>query len=148
MDLDQLRKLADLAIEKNLAEIEIEQHGVTVRIRRPEAHVVAASVAAGAAAPVAASAGEVAVDSVSEYADAHMIRSPMVGTFYRSSSPDDSPYVQVGDVVHKGDVLCIVEAMKLMNEVKSEFDGKITDISVGNAEAVEFGQTIFLVEPV
>ena len=76
------------------------------------------------------------------------VKSPMVGTFYRSASPDVDPYVEVGDIVNKGEVLCIVEAMKLMNEVKAEFGGKIVEISIENAEAVEFGQTLFFVEPV
>ena len=71
----------------------------------------------------------------------------MVGTFYRAPSPEAEPYVQVGNIIHKGDVLCIVEAMKLMNEVKSEIEGKIVSILVENAEPVEFNQAMFIVEP-
>jgi acetyl-CoA carboxylase biotin carboxyl carrier protein len=71
----------------------------------------------------------------------------MVGTFYRAASPEAAPYAEVGDVVKKGDVLCIIEAMKLMNEVKAEFGGKIVEIPVENGEPVEFGQTIFVIEP-
>jgi len=145
VDIDQLRELADLAIEKNLAEIEIEQHGVTVRIRRPEAHVVAAPVAVGAAAPVAVSAGEAAVEPVSAYADAHLINSPMVGTFYTAAEPSADPFVQVGDQVTVGQTLCIVEAMKLMNEITADVDGEVVAVLQENGQPVEYGQELFAV---
>jgi acetyl-CoA carboxylase biotin carboxyl carrier protein len=75
------------------------------------------------------------------------VKAPMVGTFYRSPAPEEPPFVEVGDTVNKGDVICIIEAMKLMNEVKAEFGGKITEISAENADPVEFGQTIFIIDP-
>lgn len=145
MDIDQLRELADLAIEKNLAEIEIEQHGVTVRIRRPEAHVVAAPVVAGAAVAAAAPAGEPQAEAVSAYADAHMINSPMVGTFYTAAEPDADPFVEVGDRVTVGETLCIIEAMKLMNEITSDVDGEVVAVLQENGQPVEYGQELFAV---
>ncbi len=77
----------------------------------------------------------------------HEIKSPIVGTFYRAPSPDAEPYVKVGDIVQAGQVLCIVEAMKLMNEIESDINGKIVQILVENAQPVEYGQTLFLIEP-
>ena len=142
MDIDELRKLADLAIEKNLAELEIEQHGVTVRIRRPEVQLVAAPVAA-AMAPAVVSAGEPASEPGAEYADSHMINSPMVGTFYTAAEPDSDPFVQVGDQVTAGQTLCIVEAMKLMNEITADVDGEIVAVLQENGQPVEYGQQLF-----
>ncbi len=145
MDIDQIKKLADLAIEKNLAEIEIEQHGVTVRIRRPEAHVMAAPVASAPAAPMAITVGEIAVDVEAAYAGAHMINSPMVGTFYTAADPAADPFVQVGDQVTAGQTLCIVEAMKLMNEITADVDGEIIAVLQENGQPVEYGQELFAV---
>jgi len=147
LDIDQLRELADLAIEKNLAEIEIEQHGVTVRIRRPEAHVVAAPVAAGAAAPMVAVAGtgEASAEVESAYAGAHMITSPMVGTFYTAAEPGADQFVEIGDQVTAGQTLCIVEAMKLMNEITSDVDGEVIAVLQENGQPVEYGQELFAV---
>jgi len=147
LDIDQLRELADLAIEKNLAEIEIEQHGVTVRIRRPEAHVVAAPMAVGPAAHVVAAAGDASAEPVSAYADAHMITSPMVGTFYTAAEPGADPFVQVGDQVTAGQTLCIVEAMKLMNEIAADIDGEVIAVLQENGQPVEYGQELFAVRP-
>jgi len=76
----------------------------------------------------------------------NLVTSPIVGTFYRKPSPDKEPFVKVGDIVNKGDVLCIIEAMKMMNEIKSDFDGKIISIEVDDAQPVEFGQTIIVIE--
>jgi acetyl-CoA carboxylase biotin carboxyl carrier protein len=150
VDIDQLRALADLAIEKNLAEIEIEQHGVTVRIRRPEVHVVATPMGAGTAIPAvadatAAAAGEVGPEPGSAYPDAHMVNSPMVGTFYTAAEPGADPFVQVGDQVAVGDTLCIVEAMKLMNEITSDVDGEVVAVLQENGQPVEYGQELFAV---
>ncbi len=145
MDIDHIRKLADLAIEKNLAEIEIEQHGVTVRLRRPEPHVVAAPMAAGAPVPVAAAVGEVAAEAEPAYAGAHMITSPMVGTFYTAAEPGSDAFVEIGDQVTAGQTLCIVEAMKLMNEITADVDGEVIAILQENGQPVEYGQELFAV---
>ena len=147
MDIDQLRELADLAIEKNLAEIEIEQHGVTVRIRRPEAHVVAAPMAGGVMAPVAtaATAADVAPPIESAHAGAHMINSPMVGTFYTSAEPGADTFVEIGDQVTAGQTLCIIEAMKLMNEITADVDGEVVAVLQENGQPVEYGQDLFAI---
>jgi acetyl-CoA carboxylase biotin carboxyl carrier protein len=149
LDIDQIRKLADLAIEKNLAEIELEQHGVTVRIRRPEAYAVASPMAAAAmpaGAPVPVGAGATAeVAAESAHAGAHIIKSPMVGTFYLSAEPGVDPFVQIGDQVSAGQTLCIVEAMKLMNEITADVDGEIVAVLQENGQPVEYGQHLFAI---
>ena len=152
MNIKKIQELVELMNNNDLTEVEIEEEGTKIRlIRRPqgivEQHIVHAPVAAQpvmAQPPVAGQPGE----PEGKAAGMLEVKSPMVGTFYKSPSPDSDPYVKVGDIVHKGDVLCIVEAMKLMNEVKSEFEGRITNILVENAEPIEFGQTMFLLEPV
>lgn len=151
MDIDQIRELADLAIEKDLAEIELEQHGVTVRIRRPEAQIAAFPVQAGAvaSAPAAASAASAGAVAATEaevtYPDAHMIPSPMVGTFYTAPEPGADAFVQVGDTVTAGQTLCIIEAMKLMNEITADVDGEVVAILQENGEPVEYGQELFAI---
>lgn len=149
MNIKKIQELIQLMADNDLSEIEIETEGTRIRlIKKPaggvEYQMAQVMPAAREVLAASADAGQKPADEKSNLIE---VKSPMVGTFYRSAAPDDSPYVQIGDMVRKGDVLCIVEAMKLMNEVKSEVDGKIASISVGNAEAVEFGQTIFLVEP-
>ena len=150
MNIKKIQELIQLMAENDLSEIEIETEGTKVRLIKKSAggveYQVAPAMPMGQPAPSALAPSE--SKPAEEKSNQLEVKSPMVGTFYRSASPDDSPYVQVGDVIHKEDVLCIIEAMKLMNEVKSELDGRIVSISVGNAEAVEFGQTIFLIEPV
>ncbi|NKB87967.1 MAG: acetyl-CoA carboxylase biotin carboxyl carrier protein [Acidobacteria bacterium] len=148
MDIDNIRKLADLAIEKNLAEIELEQHGVTVRIRRPEAQVGMVAATGGlVAAPVAPteSGAESAAGTEPSYGDAHVIKSPMVGTFYTSPEPAADAFVQVGDQVTSGQTLCIVEAMKLMNEITADVDGEVVAILQENGQPVEYGQELFAI---
>lgn len=151
MDIDQIRELADLAIEKDLAEIELEQHGVTVRIRRPEPQIATLPVQAGAVASApaavapAASAGAVATEAEATYPDAHMIPSPMVGTFYTAPEPGADAFVQVGDTVTAGQTLCIIEAMKLMNEITADVDGEVVAILQENGQPVEYGQELFAI---
>jgi acetyl-CoA carboxylase biotin carboxyl carrier protein len=107
-------------------------------------HYAVESLPAPLAAPAAAPAVSATVDLTKNNKD---IKSPMVGTFYRSPSPEAEPFVEVGQTVEVGQVVCIVEAMKLMNEIKSEVRGKVIEVAVQNAEPVEFGQTLFIVEP-
>jgi acetyl-CoA carboxylase biotin carboxyl carrier protein len=154
MNIKRVQELVELMTGNDLTEVEIEEEGVKIRIIRKgdqiesqmphpqmtQAHLMQMSIPQ-AVSPQAHA--EAAKEDSKKYIE---IKSPMVGTFYRSPSPEAGPYVQIGSVVHKGDVLCIVEAMKLMNEVKSEFDGKIAKITVENADAVEFGQVMFLLE--
>jgi acetyl-CoA carboxylase biotin carboxyl carrier protein len=148
LDIDDVRKLADLAIEKNLAEIELEQHGVTVRIRRPEQHLVAGTAVAAptmVAGAAVAAAGEPAGAPEASYGDAHVIKSPMVGTFYTAAEPGADAFVQIGDVVAAGQTMCIVEAMKLMNEIVADVDGEVVAVLQENGQPVEYGQELFAI---
>ncbi len=147
MNIKKIREIIGLMNENDLTEIEIEQEGIKVKlVKKPQGiieQIVAPVEEKGGPAPVQ----EAPAKPQMQQKNIREVKAPMVGTFYRASSPDADSYVEVGDVVRKGDVLCIVEAMKLMNEVKAEFGGKILEISVENAEPVEYGQILFLVEP-
>jgi acetyl-CoA carboxylase biotin carboxyl carrier protein len=146
----QIQELIDLLKRNHLTELEIERAGVRIRVRH-EVGIKTLSAAASDSGP--ASTPAVAQQTVSssdlvEDAAGHItITSPIVGTFYRSPSPDADPYVEEGDYVKKGQVLCIVEAMKLMNEIESEVDGRITKIMVESTKPVEYGQALFLIDP-
>ena len=146
----QIQQLADLLKRTHLTELEIERSGMRIRIRHEPAvratttHTVEAvhnqsstsgTAPAAQARPSAETDGQVTITS------------PIVGTFYRSPSPDADPYVEEGDYVKKGQVLCIVEAMKLMNEIESEADGRITKILAESTKPVEYGQPLFLIDP-
>jgi len=138
-----IQELVQIMREEDLAEIEVRKLFSAVRVRRPGGEVAHASVPV-AAAPVAATddhkpAGAAAADLVP-------IKSPMVGTFYRSPAPDADPYVEENSTIDVGQTVCIVEAMKLMNEIESDVKGRITSILVENAQPVEYGQVLFLVE--
>lgn len=143
-----IQELADLLRKNNLAELEFERGGVRVRLRQefaPRAGVPLITEAPASASQSATTASA----SVPSHDTTGLvtITSPIVGTFYRSPSPDADPYVEEGDTVKKGQVLCIVEAMKLMNEIESEVDGRIVKILVEGAKPVEYGQPLFLIEP-
>lgn len=136
--------VAELATRYNLAEIEVEQDGLRVRVVRehapgPGAGPYRAEPAAPAAQPQAADAAD----------DAGLvaIEAPMVGTFYRAPAPDAAPFAAIGDMVREGQVLCIIEAMKLMNEIEAKSAGRIARILVENGQPVEYGQPLFLLEP-
>ena len=144
VDLERLRELAEIATEFDLAEIELDACG-GVRIVRQTAGVASTGMAplpppplVHGAAPLDKGAKPVEPGAV--------LTSPFVGTFYRAPSPEAPPFAEVGQAVRKGQVVCIVEAMKLMNEIESEFDGKILEILVKNAEHVEYGQPLFRIE--
>jgi oxaloacetate decarboxylase alpha subunit len=149
MNLKEIREVINLMNEHDLAEIEIERDGTKIKIRKGPAetsgpvhkspsgyHVETQIVTPGVPEPAKSST-----------ANRSQIKSPMVGTFYRAPSPEAPPFVDAGQVVEIGQVVCIVEAMKLMNEIKSEVRGKIVEIPVENAQPVEFGQTLFTIEP-
>jgi acetyl-CoA carboxylase biotin carboxyl carrier protein len=145
-DPDKLRSLFDLLIEKDIAEFEHEDEGARVRIVRGKIAVATASVAAAPGPqPVAhahaAQAGAAPVDS-----DVVEVTSPFVGTFYRSPSPDTPSFVDVGSMVRPGQTLCIIEAMKLMNEIESDVSGTIIEVCAQNGKAVEFGQKLFKIK--
>ena len=147
MDIRKIKTLIDMLENSNLNEIEVSQGDESVRISKQ-------------------TKGDDAVEfnqlsnrqtesininqnqSQKKYAnhDGNLVKSPIVGTFYRKPSPDSPPFIKVGDSVNKGDVLCIVEAMKMMNEIKSDYDGKIISIEIDDGQPVEFGQTIIVIQ--
>jgi len=152
MDLRKLKTLIDLVSEANIAELEITENDGKVRIVKstPQAAVatmVAAmpqqAVAAGTVVPAAAA---VAAEPAAPVETGHVVTAPMVGTFYRSSTPGGKPMAEVGTVVKAGDALCIIEAMKIMNEIEADIDGTVTKVLVENGQAVEFGQPLFVIE--
>ncbi len=150
MDMKKLKSLVRLLRDNDIQEIEIEEEGSRIRIKRGPAEVPPQAaprpVQPPPAEPVAAGREEEKKEEVeSKYKTVH---SPMVGTFYRSPSPDAPPFVEIGQVVNKGDTLCIIEAMKLMNEIEAEFKGKIISILVENGQPVEYGEPLFEIEPV
>jgi len=148
MDIRKVKKLIELLETSDIAEIEIKEGEEAVRISRGGAPVAAPQVFA-APAPVAAPA-QAAAPADAAPAEAaiagHTVNSPMVGTFYRKPAPDKEPFVEVGQTIKKGETVCIIEAMKMMNQVKSEFDGKIISINIGDGEPVEFGQELISIE--
>lgn len=156
MDIRKIKKLIELVEESGIAELEITEGEESVRINRHSSapvHYAAAPAAAPiAAAPVAAPvAAPTAAPVASEEAApavvaGHQVKSPMVGTFYRASSPEAPSYVEVGDTVNVGDTLCIVEAMKMMNQIEADKAGVVKAILVDNEDAVEFDQPLFVIE--
>jgi oxaloacetate decarboxylase alpha subunit len=150
--LGEIRRLIRLVQRTGIGELEIQSGGRTVRIAAQAGGPVAVGLSAlpGGPPPAApaASGPAPAAAAPAPTEDLVAITSPMVGTFYRAPAPDADPYVESGDMVEVGQTVCIVEAMKLMNEIESEVKGRITKILVENAQPVEFGQKLFLVEPV
>lgn len=150
MDLRKLKKLIDLVQESGIGELEITEGEERVRISRngPSPPVVMAAPAAGAPAPVAAPAGSpaAAAGDAAPVQAGHTLKSPMVGTFYRSASPGSPAFVEVGQAVAKGQTICIIEAMKLLNEIESDKAGTIKAILVENGQPVEYGQPLFLID--
>jgi acetyl-CoA carboxylase biotin carboxyl carrier protein len=139
MELDKLKEFIEFMNENSLCELEIEEEGKRIRLKKfsQDQPVVISQINPPQSREEKQERKEGTVE----------IKSPMVGTFYRAPSPGAKPYVEIGDNVKSGDVVCIIEAMKLMNEIKSEVGGKVVQILVENGEPVEFGQTLFLVEP-
>jgi acetyl-CoA carboxylase biotin carboxyl carrier protein len=146
--IELTRRLAAVAAELGLSEIEVESAGTRLRVQRagvptaPVVHAVPASVASG---PSTAVEPTVVTDVAASAGIT--VEAPMVGTFYRASSPTADPFVREGDVVKEGQILCIIEAMKLMNEIESKAAGRILKILVENGQPVEYGQPLFLLEP-
>jgi acetyl-CoA carboxylase biotin carboxyl carrier protein len=146
----QIQEMIDLLKRNQLTELEIERAGVRIRVRHETGvKTVSATVAEqGLSTSPTLLQQSISVTAPVEDPTGHItITSPIVGTFYRSPSPDADPYVEEGDYVKKGQVLCIVEAMKLMNEIESEVDGRITKILVESTKPVEYGQALFLIDP-
>lgn len=151
MNLKEIKEIINLMNENELAEIEVEREGSKLKIKRSALGITASIDGKPIDPHVVSQPAPVAAEPVSAQSSSSStkeINSPMVGTFYRSPSPETPPFAELGQIVEVGQVVCIVEAMKLMNEIKSEIKGKITEVLIENAEPVEFGQTLFLVEPV
>jgi acetyl-CoA carboxylase biotin carboxyl carrier protein len=149
-DIDKLRSLLEVLTEQNVAEFEHESEGVRVRIVRGSVRsavidypMLAAAPAVGAHAPAAAASAAASAETPSDVVD---VTSPFVGTFYRSPSPDAPPFAEVGSVVRPGQTLCIIEAMKLMNEIEAEVSGTIVEIFAQNGKSVEFGQKLYRIK--
>jgi len=144
MDIRKIKKLIEMLQESDLKEIEVSQGDESVRILRDR--VVQTNGNKIIQQPEVFSAEpEIQQKIETSKAEGNVITSPIVGTFYRKPSPDKDPFIRVGDTVEKGDVLCIIEAMKMMNEIKSDFSGKIVSIDLEDGEPVEFGQSIITI---
>ena len=156
MDLRKLKTLIDLVSESNVSELEITEAEGKVRIVKSGGNVVQQFVAApmqaapvqAAAAPAVAAipAEQAAASAAAAAASGHQVKSPMVGSFYRAASPGAKPFVEVGDTVKEGDTLCIIEAMKILNEIEADKSGTVTRILADNGQAVEYGQPLFVIE--
>ncbi|MEI8574240.1 acetyl-CoA carboxylase biotin carboxyl carrier protein [Methylomonas sp. LW13] len=144
MDIRKIKKLIDLIEESDIAEIEIREGEESVKISRYSA-AAPVQYAAPVAAPVAA-APIVNAAPVEEKVSGHVVKSPMVGTFYRSASPGSAAFVEIGQSVSNGQTLCIIEAMKILNQIEADKSGKIKQILVENGHPVEYGQPLFIIE--
>ncbi|HMO01575.1 MAG TPA: acetyl-CoA carboxylase biotin carboxyl carrier protein [Oligoflexia bacterium] len=162
MDLTELEKILDLLKKNEVNDFELEREGVTLKLSRGVKHIIQQTAVSGVATPLvdlayqpqaipissgsskATNASEQATEDLSNFIQ---IKSPLVGTFYRRPSPDAEPYAKEGDIVKKGQPLCIVEAMKLMNQIEATADGKIEKILPKDGEVVEFGEVLFLINP-
>ncbi len=159
MNLEEIKDLIKLVSKSGLGKVEIEREGFRISIKGSQtepvmyqaAPVIAAPIAtapAPAAAPVAATPAAVSADNNSADESKYItVKSPMIGTFYRTPGPDKDPFVNVGDTIQKGDKVCIIEAMKTFNEIEAEVSGKIVKVLVDNASPVDYDQPLFLVDP-
>ena len=159
MTLDEIKRLIEFLREQDVTEFELDYDGVKLRVKSgavahhavpmmpampmaPPSPVIAAPAVAAAPAPPAAT---VAAELPEEGTELAIVKSPIVGTFYRAAEPGAEPFVSVGDSVNKGQVLCIIEAMKLMNEIDSEYDGEIVNVYIENGQAVQYGERLFAI---
>ena len=159
MTLDEIKQLIEFIKSHDLSEFELEQDGVKIRIKDGNHHQVVAVPHIPATMPIMAAAplpltapstpapSHPAPPAPEEAGELCIVKSPIVGTFYRAAEPGAKPFVSVGDTVRKGQVLCIIEAMKLMNEIDSEYDGEVTNIYVENGQAVQYGERLFAIKP-
>ncbi len=143
MTLQDIQKLIAMLEKSNLQELELETGGTKIRLAKP----IHLAPAAAPAAPLAEAAAESAAAHHVRPATAVEVKSPMVGTFYRAPAPGAEPFVKIGDRVRKGQTLCIIEAMKLMNEIECEVDGVVVDVSTENAQPVEYGEVLMHIDP-
>jgi len=156
MTLDEIKQLIEFIKSHELSEFELEHDGVKIRIKSGSAQPVVTAPQAAAPAPImaavaapaaAAPAAPAAAPVAEEGSELAIVKSPIVGTFYRAAEPGAKAFASVGDVVRKGQVLCIIEAMKLMNEIDCEYDGEITSVYVENGQAVQYGERLFAIRP-
>jgi acetyl-CoA carboxylase biotin carboxyl carrier protein len=146
MDLRKLKTLIDLVSDSNISELEITEAEGKVRIVKGMPGMAMAPAMAAAAPPAALPAAPVAAVEVAEEPAGKVVKSPMVGTFYRAASPGAKAFVEMGDTIKEGQPVCIIEAMKIMNEIEADCSGKIVRMLCDNGQAVEFGQPLFIVE--
>lgn len=152
MNLKEIKEIINLMNDNELAEIEVEREGSKIKIKKTSHGIVESFIQPSvihqpSARPSTKESEPQAADALAPLVSSEVIASPMVGTFYRAPSPEAPPFAELGQVVEVGQVVCIVEAMKLMNEIKAEIRGKVAEIAVENAEPVEFGQVLFRIEP-
>jgi len=147
MNLKEIKEVINLMNEHNLTEIEIEQGDLKVKLKKASAAGAEVIIQRGQAPSIQVPAEAAPANVEPEAKKLVEIKAPIVGTFYRAASPDASSFVEVGQEIEMGQVVCIIEAMKLMNEIKSEVKGRVIDILAENADAVEYGQILFLIEP-
>ncbi|HET9359945.1 MAG TPA: acetyl-CoA carboxylase biotin carboxyl carrier protein [Vicinamibacterales bacterium] len=157
MDLEQIKKILDLMRDNDLAEFELEQDGVKVRLRKhpgpaewsaaPQPAPEGNARSATPQAPPASATPSQTLTVASEDVDLAIIKSPIVGTFYRAAEPGAQPFADVGQMVKKGQVLCIIEAMKLMNEINADCEGEVVKVYVENGQAVHYGERLFAIRP-
>jgi acetyl-CoA carboxylase biotin carboxyl carrier protein len=155
MNLEEIKDLIKLVSKSGLGKVEIEREGFRISIKGSQSEPVMYQAAPMVAAPVAAAPAPAAAPTAPAHTDNNSsdeskyitIKSPMIGTFYRTPGPDKDPFVNVGDSIQKGDKVCIIEAMKTFNEIESEISGKIVKVLVDNASPVDYDQPLFLVDP-
>ncbi len=155
MNLEEIKDLIKLVSKSGLGKVEIEREGFRISIKGSQSEPVMYQAAPMVAAPVAAAPAPAAAPAAPAHTDNNSsdeskyitIKSPMIGTFYRTPGPDKDPFVNVGDSIQKGDKVCIIEAMKTFNEIESEISGKIVKVLVDNASPVDYDQPLFLVDP-
>lgn len=152
MNVKEIKEMIILMNENNLSELEIEKDGLRVKLKKgslsnaPDGLPAPIFIEREKVSPAQPRISEISAKEAAPGKNKNEIKSPMVGTFYRAPSPESPPFVQVNQEIEPGQVICIIEAMKLMNEIKSEVKGRILEILVDNAEPVEFGQPLFLIE--
>jgi len=145
MDIRKIKKLIEIIEESGIAELEVKEGEESIRISRYSSNTVMAAPVNYAAAPQGA-APAIAAAPAEEKITGHIVKSPMVGTFYRSASPGSKTFAEIGQAVKAGDTLCIIEAMKILNQIEADKSGTVTQVLVDNAEPVEYGQPLFVIE--
>jgi len=158
MDFDEIKQILEMMREHDIAEFELERDNVKLRLRKtatghwtampsaPQGQYLA-PMSPPAPSAAARADGAAVIGAADETLDLAVVKSPIVGTFYRASEPGAKPFAEVGDTVRKGQVLCIIEAMKLMNEINAECDGEVVKVYVENGHAVQYGERLFAIKP-